>query len=326
MKRKQLRKRKTSKKGNKPKKKYIRSHRLRLRLQKGGLRHDVMGINDSWSFKNPDHTDAFREYIFGTPEHLGLWITLFTLCSKNMSIPIFIVTSGNLTGVIRTIQLLGLAEYVEEVISIRENSETIPNPIINPERYFAGKTKAHVIQRIMDEKGIPCERGENGLPLAAFFDDQPHNFEGLCPSVKQVMVGGNSFKMSAVSSDDRAGELIKRMKLNFFFNTVFYNSRHSVDKNGHPTTKLIYKLFKEQNFTSEYYLRVAISGIIDPSGRFDELRLGYDEHDQKHLDDFSNIKILFLDWDETVSFWRTPPDFYNVDYHNIKEYITITPI
>jgi hypothetical protein len=328
MKRKQLRKRKTSKKGNKYKKNMVgRSRRLRLRLQKGGLRHGVMGIRDTWSFTNPHHTDAFREYIFGTPEHLGLWITLFTLCGKYKRIPIFIVTSGNLIGVIRTIQLLGLAEYVEEVISIRENNhQTNPNPMINPRRYFAGETKADVIKTIMTEKGIPCERGDNGLPLAAFFDDQPHNFEGLCPSVKQVKVGGNSFKMSAVSSDKRARELIERMKLNFFFNTVFKNSRHSVDINGFPTNELILKLFKEQNFTSEYYLRVAISGIINPSGRFDELSLGYDERDQEHLDDFSNIKILFLDWDETVSFWRTPPDFYNVDYDYIKEYITITPI
>jgi hypothetical protein len=309
MKRKQLRKRKTSKKGNKHKKKYVRSRRLRLRLQKGGLRHDVMGINDSWSFKNPDHIDAFREYIFGTPEHLGLWINLFTLC-KEKNIPIFIVTSGNLTGVIRTIQLLGLAEYVEEVISINENSERNPNPIINRERYFAGKTKAHVIKTIMDEKKIPCERGEKEPPLAAFFDDQSHNFKGLCPSVKQEYVGMNTFKMSENST--RATKLIDRMKVNFFYK--MFKDRHDRQKQTQQS---------HQCFTNDTILTLAIDGINRDDTKHDYKIFDYLK---SQLDEFSNIQILFLDWDGTVSFWPGPPEFHDVDLIKINDFINITPI
>ena len=247
MKRKQLRKRKTSKKGNKHKKKYVRSRRLRLRLQKGGLLHDVMGIKDSWSFINDEYLKSFREYIFGTPEHQDLWMKLLQAC-KDKSIPVLIVTSGNLIGVIRTIQLLGLSEFVEEVISVREEKPDNPNPIINPDRYFAKSTKADVIRRIMTEKGISCERREKELPRAAFFDDQSHNFDDLCPSVKQVMVGGNTFKMSEKKST-RAEELRKRMEKNYFYN--MFKDRHVRYDRQKQT----------QGFTNDPILTLAIDGI-----------------------------------------------------------------
>jgi hypothetical protein len=305
MKRNKLRKRKTSKKGNKHKKKYIRSRRIRL--QKGGLRYDVMGITNTWSFKNPEHLTAFQEYIFGTPEHLYRWITIFEAC-KEKDISIFIVTSGNLTGVIRTIQLLGLAKYVEEVIAIHEDRpDRNPNPMIDPDRYFAGETKAHVIQRIMKDKGISCEREGNELPLAAFFDDQPHNFEGLglCPSVKIVNVGGTFFNMNEKSI--RAKELVKRIKANFFY--MLFKDRHDRQK------------LSDQNFTPDYYLDLAFSGITG-----DRTIRKYDRFDEKHLNEYSNIKILFLDWDGTVSFWPGPPEFNDVDFRKIKDYINIDHI
>lgn len=327
MKRKQLRKIKikTSKKSNKHKKKYVRSRRLRLRLQKGGFRHDTgmleaLSITDTWSFINDEYLKSFQEYIFGTPDHLRLWMELLQVC-KDKEIPVLIVTSGNLTGVIRTIQLLGLSEYVEEVISVREDLPgRNPNPIINPDRYFGGSTKADVIRRIMEEKGIPCELGEDKIQVAAFFDDQHHNFKGVCPSVIEEKVGGNTFKM--VEKSDKATMLRNRMKENIFYNTVFKDSRHSIDALNRPNTETSYNFYTKQNFTSELTLQLAIGGItgnLNPKWKDNN-------YFKKHSEKYSNIKILFLDWDETVSFWQGPPDFYNVDFHNIRKYIIITPI
>ena len=300
-----------------------RSKRSRSRrLQKGGLRRDTnsgeaLGITNTWSFKTEEYQNSFKKYIFGTQEHMDLWTELLIAC-RDKEIPVYIITSGNLVGVIRTIQLLGLAEYVEEVISVRKDSPANPNPEINPARYFAEQSKPKVIQRIIVDKGFSCSQE---APVAAFFDDQDGNFthlDTLCPSVKIVDVGRIIFDSSLKLQ--RANELIRDMGMskNFFFTTVFKDSRHPVNKSG----SVVYNTFlSDHNFTAPRILRRAIDGITGNKTvayRADE--------DADHLIPFSKIRILFLDWDGTVSFWPGPPDFHGVDYNNIKQYITETPI
>jgi len=141
------------KRGRKSRQKYSRYRRL----QKGGLRPDtnsgeVLGITHTWSFRDPELVTPFQDYIFGVDTYKNLWLELLQAC-KTKQIPVYVITSGNLIGVIRTIQLLGLSDLFEEVISIRANTDTNPNPLINPARYFGGvKNKNEVIEKIMKEK------------------------------------------------------------------------------------------------------------------------------------------------------------------------------
>jgi len=322
MKHKRFRKSNLSKKIKlKYRRRYKRSRSRSRRLQKGGLRSDTnsgdaLGITNTWSFKTEEHQRLFKEYIFGTHQgHMELWPKLLIAC-RDKEIPVYIITSGNLVGVIRTIQLLGLAEYVEEVISVRKHDAlSNPNPEIDPARYFAEQSKPKVIQRIMQDKGFSCSQEE---PVAAFFDDQgEHNFKGLdtlCPSVKIVDV--QRFYTDSRIQKERVNEVIRSMSNNFFFNKVF-NARHPKTKSG---AFQYTELFERHNFTSPRILQRAIDGIT--GNRI----LEYDRFDQGDLEAFSKIRILFLDWDGTVSFWPGPPDFNGVDYLNIQQYITETPI
>ena len=272
-----------------------------------------MGVLNEKRCNNPELVTPFQDYIFGADTYKNLWLELLQAC-KTKQIPVYVITSGNLIGVIRTIQLLGLSDLFEEVISIRANSDTNPNPIINPARYFGGATKPDVIRSIMKEKGIPYnEKDKTKLPLAAFFDDDPGHFEGL-----------NTELVKTSDSEDKTDGLSKELKVcllkNIFFTTYF--------KGGHlsryDTSKNI-----EYNFTSIQQLKRAISGIsgITKDGAV-PLDSGSDVYIimvSQEIEAYKKIKILFLDWDKTVSIWKGPPDFKGVDYSRIEQHLLPPP-
>jgi hypothetical protein len=275
------------------------------RLQKGGLKDTngarLLGTNNTWSII-PSQLESFQEYIFGSMDYAQLWTTILQLCHEK-EIPVYVITSGNLIGIVRIIQLLGLTDYVSEVLSTRAdtpmNPQGVPiNPVIDPSRHFANRPKAEVIQQIMDEEGIPCDSDE---PVAVFFDDTRENFNGLCPSV---------FPVHALNPNRPEDSIIKHLTANSFYNKL-KDALHS----GYspPQSQGQY------NYTPLPHLMCAMHGI---SGRPMEGATGPKLEMIKH---FENMKILFLDWDRTVSLWPATISFQLSKYLTIlQEYIEVT--
>lgn len=292
------------------KKKYSHSRRL----QNGGLKDTngaKMGINDTWSITDDTHFRSFQEYIFGSAVYAELWTTLLVECKKK-DIPVYVITSGNLPGVIRTIQLLELTQCVKEVISTRvddpdSDPEGIPlNPVIDPERHFEGQKKAQVIQRVMTEEGIPCDQSEK---VAVFFDDDPVNFDGLCPSV---------FPIFTDSKKQRPRDAIVRNLESLLANTFYTELRNL--RHRSLTTPRPESLY---NYTPHRFLLNAIYGI---TGNEDFRMENLTEADLQQIDIFKNLRILFLDWDRTVSLWPAAISFQLGKYYQkLQGYITVTP-
>jgi len=328
MKHKQFRKKRISKKGIKrrrysSKKKYSRSRRL----QKGGVRLEnaedlnKLGITDTWSINADADFHSFREYIFGSSTHAELWTKLLFEC-KQRGIPVFVITSGNLFGVVRTAQLLDISDLIEEVISTHTNKPGInPNPEINPERYFAGKLKAQAIQQVMTEKGIPCEQPEK---VAVLFDDQPHNFVGLCPSVYPILTESDKklppfdclmrATVTPAKGSEKPTRELKNLKENKFYQ-LFKDLRHS-DVIRRPEDTF--------NYTPFRFLMNALYGI---TGRKDFEMPNPTPADIQQIEIFRNLRILFLDWDRTVSLWEGAVNFLNPRYLELlTPHIKVTPI
>ena len=85
----------------------------------------------------------------------------------------------------------------------------------------------------------------------------------------------------------------------------------------------------EYNFTSIQQLKRAISGIsgITKDGAV-PLDSGSDVYIimvSQEIEAYKKIKILFLDWDKTVSIWKGPPDFKGVDYSRIEQHLLPPP-
>lgn len=296
------------------KKKHSYSHRL----QKGGLRQDTnhgeaLGITNTWSFNNEATLKSFQEYIFGSNSYAHLWTTLLEAC-KSKGIPVYIISNGNLIGIIRTIQLLGLSDDIKEVISTRaddpskdpKNQETdsssIPiNPVINPERHFAEKTKAEVIKRIMGEEGIPCD---SESLVGAFFDDYDENFKGVCESIAHVPT---ETKKRIMPKDS----IFKTLRANAIYNKL-RAFRHS---------SFLNRLEDNYNFTPLQFLLNAIRGI---TGQVEE-GTTLTDNDRMQIELFKNIRILFLDWDRTVSVWPGAISFQLAKYYEaLNDVITVS--
>jgi hypothetical protein len=278
------------------------------RIQKGGLKDtngaSLLGKNNTWSII-PSQLESFQEYIFGSMAYAELWTTILRLCHEKR-IPVYVITSGNLIGIVRILQLLGLTNHVSEVLSTRadtpRNPQGVPiNPVINPSRHFANRKKAEVIQRIMSEEGIPCDRAEDEY-VAAFFDDTAENFDGLqqlCPSV---------FPVHALNPNRPEDSIIKHLPENAFYNKL------------KPTCHTLTPLPESQcNYTPLSTLVCALHGISGQSMG------GATEPQLEMIKVFKNIRILFLDWDRTVSLWPATISFQLPKYLTIlQEFIEVT--
>jgi hypothetical protein len=334
MKHKQFRKKRISKKTNlkkgikrrrySSKKKYSRSRRL----QKGGVRLEnaedlnKLGITDTWSINTDDDFHSFREYIFGSSMHAELWTKLLFEC-KQRGIPVFVITSGHLIGIVRTAQLLDLSDLIEEVISTHTDKPGInPNPIIDPERHFAGKLKAQAIQQVMTEKGIPCEQPEK---VAVLFDDQPHNFIGLCPSVYPILTQSDKKlppfdclmapTVTPAKGSGKPTRELKKLKENKFYQ-LFKDLRHMSFTTSRPEDTF--------NYTPFRFLMNALYGITG-SKEFEMQPLT--PADTQQIEIFRKLRFLFLDWDNTVSLWEGAVNFLNPRYLELlTPHITVTPI
>ena len=128
-----------------------RTHKYKfLRGGLGDNDYANIDIRDKYSFGNPDKLDyekieEFKTYVFGTKEHAQKWEEILRLCADK-KIPFYILTSGNKVGIIRTLQLLELADYVTEVLC--NNRNALANPqVVN--RTFDRMNKYQIIRSIL---------------------------------------------------------------------------------------------------------------------------------------------------------------------------------
>lgn len=188
------------------KRKYIKRTR-KYKILKGGLGsndYENIGINDTFIFqdkcKQPggggDHStrvekiNEFKNYVFGSEEHATLWEQILVLC-REKGIPFYILTSGSKVGIIRTLQLLELSEYVTEVLCNSKILDINPNNEKDKTRNdFKEMDKYQIIEKVI---GLNCNKDEyKGL----FFDNEPANERNreLCSNVEFMLAKGTTIK------------------------------------------------------------------------------------------------------------------------------------
>jgi hypothetical protein len=179
------------KKCRRSKRRCHKKHNKRTRRIKGGLgRNDStnVNLNDTYSFHDQSLLVPFLMFTFGTPSQYVAWRRFLETCTRK-NVPVYILTSGNKIGVVRTLQLANLADHFQEVLCTNPNKKPdgTPHPFpgnphnITGQHNFGGLTKYQVIRAIMGERGMSCD-----LPIkGCLFDDSDHNRDAarLCPSI-----------------------------------------------------------------------------------------------------------------------------------------------
>jgi hypothetical protein len=264
--------------------------RMRMRM-KGGLGpHDGenIGLEGKYSFANPEvHVPQFRIFTFGSEMQYNAWANLLIACSRSdVPVPVYILTSGNKVGIIRTLQLLELDKYFKEVLCtnqkvIKTDEGEMPiNPVNKTGRHFGGMPKYHVIYKIVKENGLYCD----GPVIGCLLDDGLHNDEPepankICPAIKFEHVLNKTktpppdFNMDA-------------LKANLFYKL---NVRElGLPEIGTPKSKY--------NFT--------------PISKIEEIT---------RLVESENIKIVFIDFDQTLQLFEGATQFEYTDLLEIFE-------
>ena len=142
-----------------------RARRMRMKGGLGPNDSTNIGLQGTYSFANPALLPQFQMFTFGSPSQYDAWNRLLIAC-HNRGVPVYILTSGNKVGIIRTLQLLGLGGAFVEVLC------THPSPSVNPpnasgQHNFHGQPKYQVIQQILAERGLNCQ----GPPIGYLLDD-----------------------------------------------------------------------------------------------------------------------------------------------------------
>lgn len=183
----------------------------KYKFLRGGLGENdyaKIGINNNFRFGHSGKLDyekieEFKKYVFGSEEHAQKWEEILRLCcDKEIPIPFYILTSGNKVGIIRTLQLLELADCVTEVLC---NSR---NKLANPEidiRAFDRMNKYQIIQYIHAERFTHPQRG-------IFIDNDKRNNIGheLCSNVEFIHATGK--KISKDSNETIFMDYLKNIR------------------------------------------------------------------------------------------------------------------
>jgi hypothetical protein len=144
-----------------------------------------IGISNVINFAGTDNVTLLRLFTFGTELQMEAWLGLLRLCHTK-DVPVYILTSGNKIGIIRTLQLMKLQRYFDDVLCVHPNKSVNPKNSANPSHNFHGKTKYEVIRQIIDEPKVPGKEDPNGC----FLDDDEGNNENSrsCPSIQFINV------------------------------------------------------------------------------------------------------------------------------------------
>lgn len=167
------------KKSHRINKRQKRQKRQKRRSHKGGRGRKLMrgglGPNDStniglqgtYSFADPANQQHLKMFTFGSQSQHDLWLYLLNLCKQN-GVPVYILTSGNKVGIIRTLQLMGWGDAFVEVLCTHLD-KTINPDNVSGQHNFHGQTKYQVIQQILAEHELRCDG--DGPPIGYLLDD-----------------------------------------------------------------------------------------------------------------------------------------------------------
>jgi len=260
--------------------------RLRMRM-KGGLGpHDGenIGLAGKYSFADPaTHVPQFRIFTFGSYMQYNAWANLLIACRRR-DVPVYILTSGNKVGIIRTLQLLELDEYFQEVLctntKVIKKREIPINPVNATGRHFGGMHKYHVIYKIVKENGLDCDDDQ---VIGCLLDDGLHNDEPdsankICPAIKFEHV------LNKIPPPDFNMETLKA---NLFYKLNV--SELGLPAIGTPKSKY--------NFT--------------PIGKIEEITRSVES---------GNIKIVFIDFDQTFQLFEGATQFEYTDLLEMFEH------
>ena len=264
----------------------------KYKFLRGGLGENdyaKIGINNKFSFGDPDKLDyekieEFKKYVFGSEEHAQKWEEILRLCcDKEIPIPFYILTSGNKVGIIRTLQLLELADCVTEVLF--NNKDELSNPPhVNKKdedsqrhERFRHMNKYQIIQYIHAERFTQPQHQPQPQPQpqrGIFIDNDKTNNIGheLCINVEFIHAKGVNIQKNKepTSFMTYVLGLYKHPTLKYFF---------ASKPEGRGLTQKMYSIL-HTNLVGTSILDTIIG------------RLNRDE-----------INIIFADFDGTMSPW-----------------------
>jgi hypothetical protein len=259
-------------------KKRINVKRTRkYKLLRGGLGendYQRIGIHDKFSFVDTGNMiQEFEKYVFGSEQHARKWKEILQLC-RDKEIPFYILTSGNRLGVIRTLQLLELDDYVTEVLCNNDDKLSNPSHVSrdiedeDAQRHesFRHMSKYQIIQQIF---GDTCKPGEY---TGIFIDNDDRNQvdHELCDNVEFIPA---------------TGENINKYQPGYQ-STIFMDYVTNIPQDN-PLYYVFTSNYKEHMYRMEYTNLIDISLLDNIIKR---LQIG-------------EITILFADFDGTMSPW-----------------------
>ena len=268
--------RKTRRVGKKRKYKKRINVTRKYKFLRGGLGendYQRIGIHDKFSFIGPENMiQEFETYVFGSVEHATKWKEILQLC-RHREIPFYILTSGNRLGVIRTLQLLELDDYVTEVLC--NNDDMLSNPPHvkhvdedeDAQRHesFRRMNKYQIIQQILGDTYKPGEyRG-------IFIDNDERNRVGSdsCANVEFIHATGKNIQ-----------------KDKHYQPTIFMDYVKNI-REHHPLYYVVTRRLIDHMYSMRYTNLVDTSLLDDI---IEKLKSG-------------EINIIFADFDGTMSPW-----------------------
>jgi hypothetical protein len=268
-----------------------RTHKYKfLRGGLGDNDYVNIGIGDTYVFQSDctqpggggdkstrlEKIEEFKKYVFGTMEHADKWETILRLC-QDKGILFYVLTSGGKVGIIRMLQLLELSNYVTEVLC-NNNKNIKLNPInrtVATREYFKTIKKYQIIQEILEEQHIKKE--SKGI----FIDNEKKNntYSELCSNIEFMLATGVQIDISQPQYRTRFETFVSYESL-IVGNSIYGNAPILYEQN-------------KSNLVSIDLLDSIIAKI--------------------NTDD--KIKVIFSDFDGTMSPWRGALPFHIPDFN-----------
>jgi len=287
-------------------------HKRHIRHQKGGML--MSDMPDIWRFKSDGDFRYYRRYIFGSKRRAEAWATILIECDKRR-IPVFVITSGNRIAIERMFQLTEIDKYIREVLSIKRDDVSNPNPRF-PELMTKGEVIDAILKNdeILKDLKIECVPGETGETetVGAFIDDDYINFTGVPTCIKTIN-----------ALDDRIDQKTQELLGNISFQkengqNPFYTSIFPANH-----LALVMRQINIINYIPESILIAAYVGIS-------QIELPEDRPERSNkafmdlVNTFKKTKVLFLDCDGTMSVLPGVFKFHDAFINGERARISVT--
>jgi 2-hydroxy-3-keto-5-methylthiopentenyl-1-phosphate phosphatase len=269
-----------------------RTHKYKyLRGGLGENDYANIGIRDTYIFQSGctqpggggdkstriEKIEEFEKYVFGTMEHADKWKTILRLC-QDKGIPFYVLTSGGKVGIIRMLQLLELSDMVTEVLC-NNNKSIDSNPeniTVTTRNGFKIMNKYQIIQKILEERNI--SQDSKGI----FIDNENANRidSELCSNIAFELATGDHINKDQDETHTRFGSFVSNESL--IFGTRIRGQ-----------APILY-MKNKSNLVSI----TVLDSIIDKINTDDK------------------IKVIFSDFDGTMSPWRGALPFHYTDFND----------